>query len=346
MKPTTLAPPFYKDKSMWPKLLVINTLIAVFLTLVTQSNFWINLIYSQCIGISIASLICLIALRYKDKEPGLLVYTIAIVFGVIIGVFIASLISNNGRLITEADSREFVLSSFLYSMMIGSVVVFYFSLMGKQQRITNQLNMEKLKQAEYERALTQNNLKLLQAQIEPHFLFNTLSNVLSLIDSRPDDAKTMLEYFTRYLRASLSRTREDNTTLGDEITIVTAYLNIQKIRMGKRLTFAIDVAEALNDIPFPPLLIQPLVENSVRHGLASEIDGGEITVSVIQDNNKLTIRVADTGKGAAHFGSDGIGLKNIKERLNALFQDSAEIITQANTPKGVIITLTIPLEIT
>jgi len=346
MKQTILPTPFYKEWSMWPKLLVINTLIAIFLTLVTQSNFWINLIFSQCIGISIASLVCLIALGYKEKEPGLIVYAIAIILGVIIGISIASVIINTGKLSTGENERAFVLSSFIYSIMIGSVVVFYFSLIGKQQRITNQLNMEKLKQVEYERALNENNLKLLQAQIEPHFLFNTLSNVLSLIDSRPDDAKQMLEYFTRYLRASLSRTRDNKTTLGDEMEIVNAYLSIQKIRMGKRLNFKIEIAQSMNDIPFPPLLIQPLVENSVLHGLESEVEGGEISVTVSHDNNKLSISVADTGKGAASLGGDGIGLNNIRERLTALFQHNADIKTIANEPKGLIVTLTIPLDMT
>ena len=185
---------------------------------------------------------------------------------------------------------------------------------------------------------------LLQAQIEPHFLFNTLSNVIGLIDQRPDDARKMLEHFTHYLRASLSRTREPNTTLEDEMTIVNAYLSIQKIRMGERLNYKITVDETLNATPFPPLLIQPLVENSVRHGLEPEIAGGEIGVEIYKKNNRLTIIVSDTGKGADNLQSDGIGLKNIRERLSSLFPDGASIEIRANRPKGLKTTLQIPLE--
>ncbi len=344
MKYFTLENNLYFDSFQWLKLLAINTLIAIFLTLAAQTNFWINIIYSQSIGISIASLICLIALKRKGKEPSIFLYGVAIILGVIIGITFASLIVGGGKIVDGENGRDIMMSSIIYSTMIGCIVVFYFVLIEKQQKISNQLNVEKLKQVEYERMLTENNLKLLQAQIEPHFLFNTLSNVLGLIDGRPDDAKKMLEHFTHYLRASLSRTRENNTTLIDEINIINAYLNIQKIRMGKRLNFNIEVDERLNDIPFPPLLIQPLVENSIRHGLESDIEGGKVEVKVVQDNDMLSIKVYDTGKGAMKLKSEGIGLKNIRERLRSLFQDRAELKTEANNPKGLIVILNIPLE--
>jgi len=344
MKDFTLDKTLYFDRFQWLKLLAINTLIAIFLTLAAQTNFWINIIYSQSIGISIASLICLITLKRKGKEPNIFLYGVAIILGVIIGITFASLIVGSGKIVDGENGRDIMMSSIIYSTMIGCIVVFYFVLIEKQQKISNQLNVEKLKQVEYERMLTENNLKLLQAQIEPHFLFNTLSNVLSLIDSRPDDAKKMLEHFTHYLRASLSRTRENDTTLRDEINIVNAYLNIQKIRMGKRLNFNIEVDDYLNDIPFPPLLIQPLVENSIRHGLESEIEGGNVEIKAVQENDMLFIKVSDTGKGATKLKSDGIGLKNIRERLRSLFQNRAEIKTEVNSPKGLIVTLNIPLE--
>jgi len=344
MKDFTLEKTPYFDRFQWLKLLAINTLIAIFLTLAAQTNFWINIIYSQSIGISIASLICLIALKRKGKEPSIFLYGVAIILGVIIGITFASLIVGGGKIIDGENGRDMMMSSIIYSTMIGCIVVFYFVLIEKQQKISNQLNIEKLKQVEYERMLTENNLKLLQAQIEPHFLFNTLSNVLGLIDSRPDDAKKMLEHFTHYLRASLSRTRENDTTLRDEINIVNAYLNIQKIRMGKRLNFNIDIDDSLEDTPFPPLLIQPLVENSIRHGLESEIEGGNVEIKAVKKNNMLSIKVSDTGKGATKLKSEGIGLENIRARLISLFQDDAEIKIDVNNPKGLIVTLNIPLE--
>ena len=335
---------FYKDKKFWLTLAVINTFIAIFLSLVTRSYLWENFVYSQCIGFSIASLVSLIKVYFKEKDPNIIIHALAVVIGVSIGLTLATLLTGRIEVLRDNSSRELMLPSFIYSVMIGSVVVFYFSLISKQQRITNQLNIEKLKKAEYEKALTENNLKLLQAQIEPHFLFNTLSNVLGLIDSRPDDAKKMLEHFTQYLRGSLSRTRENNTTLKDEVSIVKAYLSIQKNRMGKRLNYSINVDETAYELPFPPLLIQPLVENSISHGLESEIDGGEVNVDIKLDNKTLLVCVSDTGKGAKNTNSNGIGLKNIHARLSQLFCGNAEIITQANQPKGLVVTLHIPLE--
>jgi len=330
------------DKTQLLKLLAINSLIALILTLVTQSDFWINLIYSQSIGISIATLVYFMALRKLEGEPNVFRLGLAIILGVGIGITIATIMTGNEGMIAEESGQEVIISSFFYSTIIGSIVVFYFSLIAKQQKISNQLNIEKIKQVETERALAENNLKLLQAQIEPHFLFNTLSNVLGLIDSRPDDAKKMLENFTNYLRASLSRTRECDTTLKDEIDIVNSYLSIQKIRMGNRLSFDIKIDDDLYDFPFPPLMIQPLVENSVRHGLEPEIEGGHIDVRVINNDKIVSIVVSDTGKGEIKFEKEGVGLNNIRERLASLFQHNAELKIEKNKPKGLIVTIQAP----
>ncbi|HEB63398.1 MAG TPA: hypothetical protein ENJ07_02840 [Gammaproteobacteria bacterium] len=332
------------DRSQWLKLIAINTLIAITLSLITKNSFWLNLLYSQSIGISVATAISILFLRRQDKEASIIWLAIAIVSGVLVGSTFATLVSGSYKTVTPEEGEWFLISSFFYSTIIGSVVAYYFFLVANQKEMSNQLTIEKLKQAEYEQALAENNLKILQAQIEPHFLFNTLSNVIGLIDQRPDDAKKMLEHFTHYLRSSLSRTRESDTTLEDEIAIINAYLSIQKIRMGKRLNYKIIIAEELTALPFPPLLIQPLVENSVRHGLEPEIGGGEISVEVKQKENTLIITVSDTGKGAENMQSDGIGLKNIRERLTSIFQNRAEIKIEPNSPKGLIVTLHTPLE--
>jgi len=335
---------FKFDRRQWLKLIVINTLIAIILSLITKNSFWVTLLYSQAIGISIAASIALLLLRREGKKPSIIWLAIAIISGVVVGTTFASLVSGNYKTVGDEGRQGLIISSFIYSIIIGCIVSYYFYLVARQREISNQLTLEKLKQAEYERALTENNLKILQAQIEPHFLFNTLSNVIGLIDQRPDDARKMLEHFTHYLRASLSRTRECDTTLEDEIAIVNAYLSIQKIRMGERLNYNIVMNETLNSTPFPPLLIQPLVENSVRHGLEPEIAGGEIGIEIIKENNHLTITISDTGKGADNLQSDGIGLNNIRERLSSLFQGRADIEIKANRPQGLKITLHIPLD--
>ncbi len=337
---------FKFDRYQWLKIIAINILIAIMFTLINGHNFWTNLIYSQSIGISIAAAISTPFLRNYDRRSLVFFPVIAIVLGAVVGTSFAVFVTGGYPIIHEEEGRWLLISSFICSIIIGCIVCYYFYLVAKQKETSNQLTLEQLKQTEYEQALTENNLKILQAQIEPHFLFNTLSNVIGLIDQRPDDAKKMLEHFTHYLRSSLSRTRESVTTLGDEIDIINAYLSIQKIRMEERLNYTITLDEALKDIPFPPLLIQPLVENSVRHGLESVLKGGEIRVDVKHRDNTLRIMVSDTGKGADKLQSDGIGLQNIRERLSSIFQGKAEIEIRANKPQGLTTILHIPLETT
>ena len=329
----------------WLLLLAINTLIAIFLTLVDQGIFWNNFVYSQAIGISIASLITLFVLRTGNPSPNPIYFILAIVAGVVIGLVVGTLLTGGSEL-TESNHQKILVNSLAYSFIIGCVVVFFFYTYNKQQQLNNQLNLEKLKQAKIEQALVESNLKMLQAQIEPHFLFNTLSNILVLIDNRPGDAKNMLGNLTDYLRGSLDRTRQNSATLGDEITLVNAYLSIQKIRMGERLNYQLSIDESLSNLNFPPLLIQPLVENAIRHGLESEVDGGNIKIAINQQQQKLHILVSDTGKGIDNMNSNGIGLKNIHARLEALFPQQASLTTRPNTPKGLIVEITIPMEAT
>src|SRR6187402_1218133 len=130
---------------------------------------------------------------------------------------------------------------------------------------------ERIERAERETTLA--NLRALQAQIEPHFLFNTLANVVSLVDSDPAAAKGMLESFNRFLRASLAATRTESTTLGEDAQLIAAYLEVLQVRMGRRLAWRIDVPVELAGFALPPMLLQPLVENAIRHGLEPKVEG-------------------------------------------------------------------------
>jgi LytS/YehU family sensor histidine kinase len=187
------------------------------------------------------------------------------------------------------------------------------------------------------------NLRMLQAQIEPHFLFNTLSNILSLIDTKPDKGKSMLLDLTRYLRTSLSRTLPEKTTLSQEISMIKAYLDIQKIRMDERLNYKIDVPNNLWQHTFPPMLLQPLVENAVKHGLEPKVEGGEIVISATQDNNLLKIEVADTGLGFSDFDKPGVGIANVRERLGLLFGEKGRLMIEENKPQGVRTIIEVPI---
>jgi len=186
------------------------------------------------------------------------------------------------------------------------------------------------------------NLKMLQAQIEPHFLFNTLSNILSLIDTKPEKGKSMLLDLTKYLRTSLSRTLPENTTLSQGIAMIKVYLDIQKIRMDERLNYKIDVSNNIGQYSFPPMLLQPLVENAIKHGLEPKVDGGEIIIRATEKNKVLKIEVADTGLGFSDLDKPGVGIANVRERLGLLFGDKGRLIIEENKPQGVRAIIEVP----
>ncbi len=203
-------------------------------------------------------------------------------------------------------------------------------------------------QVQQEKALLSSELQLVQAQIEPHFLFNTLSNVIGLVHNDPDAAEQALVRLTTLLRSSLDRTRQPTTTLREELNIVEAYLGIHSIRMPHRLSYRFlpelsQLPQSLLELRLPPLLIQPLVENAIQHGIDPLESGGEIEIHVSGDASRLVIRVADTGQGiqAAGGGGSGTGLSNIKDRLALLYGDRAEFRLEENQPRGVVATLDI-----
>ena len=203
------------------------------------------------------------------------------------------------------------------------------------------------RQMRAERQAAEAQLRLLQAQMEPHFLFNTLANVVSLMEADTPRAKAMLESFTDYLRASLVSLREPEHSLGDELDLVEAYLRVVKVRMDDRLHYRIEVPGELRALRVPALSLQPLVENAVVHGLEPSIEGGQIVVSAQLDGGRLAICVADDGVGlgaaprALRHGS-GNALNNLRERLTQTHADRAALTLEAAAPHGVLATLYVP----
>jgi LytS/YehU family sensor histidine kinase len=223
------------------------------------------------------------------------------------------------------------------------VVIGYFFYSKKHLKISKEIiQQERINRLSIEKEALEANLKLLQAQIEPHFLFNTLSNVLSLIDTDPARGKSMLDDLIQYLRTSLSRTLPVATTLDQEMNIIKTYLNIQKARMGERLRFTIELPDALRQHPFPPMLLQPLVENAVKHGLEPSIEGGEITIKVVEENSLIRIEIQDTGNGFSSYDTAGVGITNVRERIRLLYGDKGCLILEANEPHGVKAIIKVP----
>lgn len=194
-----------------------------------------------------------------------------------------------------------------------------------------------------EKELTVAKLSLLHAQVEPHFLYNTLASAQVLTRSDPAKADRMLGNLIQYLRRSLPRTEEALSTLGGEVERAQAYLEILRIRMGDRLKLEIQVPDALTGVPVPPMMLQTLVENAIKHGLEPVPGGGTVWIIARAIDGKASITVADDGRGFSEDGGgSGIGLRNVRERLRLAYGDAATFSIVANFPKGVAATITVP----
>ena len=194
------------------------------------------------------------------------------------------------------------------------------------------------------RQLVEAQLKMMQAQVEPHFLFNTLASVDYLIETDPPTASKMQKNLIQYLRAALPQMREGSTTLGKEVQLCRSYLEILKFRMEDRLQYIVTVPQGLSSAQFPPMMLQSLIENSIKHGLEPKPEGGSITISADIVDGRLRVTVADTGLGfaAASRPGTGVGLANVRERLSALYGGRARLSIDANDPSGTIVTIDVP----
>jgi signal transduction histidine kinase len=212
-------------------------------------------------------------------------------------------------------------------------------------------SLEAMRAAEADRTVLeqqtlQARLRTLEAQIEPHFLFNTLANVRRLYETDHATGEAMLERLMRYLQVALPSMRDDRSTLEREGQLIAAYLQLQQVRMGRRLEFDIDIAPALQQVEVPPMMLLTLVENAIKHGLAPQREGGRVEVAARQEGDRIRLEVADTGRG---FGGDtaggGTGLANIRARLAAMFGSAGEFTLAARQPCGLLATIRIPVTV-
>jgi hypothetical protein len=197
------------------------------------------------------------------------------------------------------------------------------------------------------RQLAEARVKMMQAQVEPHFLFNTLASVDHLIETDPSRASRMQKNLIQYLRAALPQMREGSSSLGREIQQCRSYLEILKLRMDERLQFSINVPQGLQSAAFPPMMLLTLVENAIKHGLEPKSEGGSISVGAVVSNGALQVSVADSGLGfgVAQRGGTGLGLANVRERLQALYGASGFLQIEANAGGGTIATIVVPYSV-
>ncbi|MNT06740.1 Sensor histidine kinase YpdA [compost metagenome] len=234
----------------------------------------------------------------------------------------------------------------VFTLAVAGAAILFFGSREKIARLQMEAAEEKARAESVARQAMQAQLQLLQAQIEPHMLFNTLANLQGLISFDPDRAQLLLDQLIQYLRATLSSSRAESTTLEQEFSLMQAYLGLMSIRMGARLRFTLDLPAALRQIKVPPMLLQPLVENAIQHGLEPKIEGGHIHVQASTNGGVLLLTVSDDGLGLDHPGQTKgtqLGVANIRERLRGMHGDAASLSLNANTPAGVIARLQLPI---
>jgi len=186
-------------------------------------------------------------------------------------------------------------------------------------------------------------LRMLQAQIEPHFLFNTLASVRRLYQTTAADGEAMLDHLMRYLEVALPQMRAAESTLEREAALTRSYLEIQRLRMGHRLEFRIDVPDALRAAPLPPMMLVTLAENAIKHGLAPLPEGGTIDIRATLHGREMHVRVADSGRGFTQSSGGGTGLANIRARLAGVYGAAGRLSLALNAPRGIVATLAVPL---
>lgn len=323
---------------------VVLTSIFCLLVAVTTALIWQAPFFKHCLisfGYGYSAVFSSIAIAYLFPNLGNQ-WNIAgsLTTSMILGTINAAALLEEYSDFDNLDKlKPVVFLGFLFTV----ICFLYFYIYEQKLLAQQELEIAKRKQAEHEKALMMSQLKQLQSQIEPHFLFNTLANISALIDQKPQDAQQMLIKLTDLLRGTLKANRQSNTTIGGELALIDAYLNIQQIRLGNRLKYEIN-HELTDDISFPPLLLQPLVENAVQHGIEPSAKGGTITLTVAQKQEYIDISVVDTGNGLSQNPStagNGIGLENIKQRLYALFCERAQFNIVENAQGGVTATLRI-----
>ncbi len=333
----------------WPTLLLIvaiNTGIASVLWIDDPRPFWHPLLTVQVYGLAIAY--CVNAAAPWDHPRPIRRMMTAVGVGAVAGVLMV--------VVLKGYSFDYVrqrAAFFSYNLATawanGLLISLIFHVKFRETRATAALHMAEAERHLLSRQAVEAQLKLLQAQVEPHFLFNTLASIQYLTETDPPQAGRLLGHLIGYLRAALPQLRAPSTTLGREAELVRAYLSVLAMRLGPRLRFDVRVPPELADHPFPPNLLISLVENAIKHGIEPSADGGTVSVTARRDADLLMVSVGDTGRGlaaGATSAGSGVGLSNVRERLAALYGSRGRFTLTPNEPRGACATLALPFEAT
>ena len=306
-------------------------------------NTYIDLLITAlCVGYTSMLLFTVAGNVRQERLPREAMQVLAVVAGSVLGTIFAGFLK--GRDVSQMFTERLagVAISMGLGIGFGCIIVAAMILREKHARDQARIAKAESERHQLEKNVLEAQLALMQAQVEPHFLFNTLANVQHLVQTDPAKASHTLDSLIQYLRAALPQMREGATNLGREVDMARAFLEIHRVRMGSRLDFAIDVPEPLKCRTFPPMMLISLVENAIKHGVDPCCESGTITIRALETGGKLKVSVADTGEGVKPKHGGGVGLTNIRERLKALYGSSAQLVMEENAPRGVVASIEVP----
>jgi sensor histidine kinase YesM len=324
----------------------ICALVAFPLVWVFEPGYPYILLSTLCVGFTITLAFTVAGNLPQTRIPRAAAQMIAVLIAAPVGTLLTAFV-RGGSLVgifTGTARLSGTIIIFTIGLVVGGVIALIY-IFREQKAIaeTNFLRAES-ERHHLEKTILEARLQLLQAQIEPHFLFNTLANMQHLIEADAKTAARMLENLIRYLRIAMPQMRDTVSTVGREMDMAAAYLEIFKIRMGTRLSYEIELPHGLRDQAFPPMMLITLVENAIKHGVDPCCDAGSVVLSAEVRDDKLLVRVADTGQGLQPKSGTGVGLTNIRERLATLFGKAGRLQLTENLPRGMVATIEVPLQ--
>ena len=305
------------------------------------------LVFSECVGLTMVA--CVLLLRrtrqFARLEPmtrWLLIGVLAIPTGYFAGHQIAFLLL--GEPMRMVGHEHISLIPIIFTVLVGGLGLHYYA-------TREQLTKEAAARSEAQRLAVESQLRLLRAQLEPHMLFNTLANLRSLVREDVERAESMIDQLIVYLRSALAASQTESVALSREFAQLRAYLDIMSLRMGPRLAFRLDLPAALEETALPPMLLQPLVENAIKHGLEPKVGPGSIEVVARATSSGIEIRVSDSGLGlpadedagaTARPANSSYGLQHVRDRLRAVYGPAARLSLERRDPNGVCAVVFIP----
>ena len=324
---------------------VFNTVLALAISAIKGDHFAPTLLYSQLIGLCIWAGIdggryLLSPQGWPGVRPMAVLVVVAVFAGYALGLTLGNLLLGRPLLASANNLPGATVGFLLMSLALGAFGAYYFS-------SREMLAMARLAQEEAQRQASEARLRLLESQLEPHMLFNTLANLRALIATDPPRAIDMLDRLNHFLRATLAASRSDarggQHTLSDEFARLDDYLSLMSMRMGPRLRVRLELPKTLAPLPVPALLLQPLVENAIRHGLEPSARGGELRVAAQREGSTLCLSVSDDGVGSEAPAHEGFGLTQVRERLQALHGAAARLEWHSAPGQGTQARLFLPL---